>query len=144
MANKKTNENEKPVDVDVFEVDPKFNPPVAGAGVDAAIVFPKENVPPLGAADATAGVDPKLKLEALKAEDQFRGLNIIHAVPPSIHIIVPCFPFSLLGSSSTPVPSTKEIKKTLSHKLFQLVLATQTLSLTNYGITTNPNPNPTT
>ncbi len=67
--------------VDAFEVDPKFTPPVAGAGVDAAAVFPKENVPPLGAADAAAGVDPKAKVEAIKA-DQIRGLNITHKAPP--------------------------------------------------------------
>ncbi len=89
------------MDVAAFEGYPKFNLPVAGAGVDVAAVFPKENVPPLGGAGVAAGVDPKLKLEALKAEDQFRGLNITHTTPSSIHIIILCFDFSFLSSLST-------------------------------------------
>ncbi len=108
MTREKKNEKGKPVDVAAFEVDPKFNPPVAGAGVDAAAVFPKENVPVLGGADVAAGMDPVLKLEALKAEDQFRGLNITHTTPPSIHVIILCFDFSFLGSLSTPVQNIKE------------------------------------
>ncbi len=63
--------------VEVFEVDPKFTPPVAIAGVDTAAVFPKENTPPLGAAVVAAGEDPRVRVEPLKA-DQIRGLHITH------------------------------------------------------------------